>query len=87
MKTHTLFIVSLAVMLAVFAVSLVNKPAKAEIISVIIVEPETEMMIEDWMLDEKFWGFEEKAIVVKEEPEGSLEIESWMYDDEYWGLN
>lgn len=87
MKTHTLFIVSLAVMLAVFVVSLVHKPAKAEMTSVVITNTETEMIIEDWMLDEQFWGFEEKAIEVEEEPGSSLEVESWMYDDEYWGLN
>lgn len=55
--------------------------------SVVVINSEAELMIEDWMLDEQLWGFEEKAIEVKDEPESLFEIESWMYDDEYWGLN
>lgn len=42
-----------------------------------LTEMEEDLAIENWMLDEMYWGAEE---VMEEE----LNIESWMNDDEYW---
>jgi hypothetical protein len=40
------------------------------------------LSIEEWMVDDSFWGIEKKAsFVAGEEPESTMEIEAWMYDN------
>ncbi len=88
MKTHTLLFVSIAIFFAVSVSNSFARPVKGSTAANMSVEAEEALSIEEWMVDDSFWGIEKKAsFVVEEEPESAMEIEAWMYDNEYWGLS
>lgn len=88
MKTHTLLFVSIAIFFAVSVSNSFARPVNGSNVANSSVEVEEELILEEWMADDHFWGIEkESARVIDEEAESEMEIESWMYDDEYWGLS
>jgi hypothetical protein len=88
MKTQTLLFVSIAIFFAVSVSNSFARPVKSSTNVNMSVEAEEALDIEEWMVDESFWGIEKEASIdVGETSEGSMEIESWMYDNEYWGMS
>lgn len=45
---------------------------------------EKSLEIENWMIDETYFG--SNAVTNPVEPEESLEIEDWMTDDHFWNF-
>ncbi len=88
MKTHTLLFVSFAIF---FAVSVSNSFALSSGKStddISSVSTSEALLVEDWMIDENYWGIEKESLQDgNEEPERGMVIESWMYNDEFWGLS
>ncbi|HKK82378.1 MAG TPA: hypothetical protein VJ909_09020 [Prolixibacteraceae bacterium] len=88
MKTHTLLFVSIAIFFAVSVSNSFTRQANANTVAISSSETGDDLTLEEWMVDEQFWGIEKEAsFVVEEEPESAMEIEDWMYDNEYWGLS
>lgn len=60
--------------------SSVSKPTAAD-----LVEYEPATQIENWMLNNSYWGNPASAEII--EPERELQIEKWMTNANYWGVN
>ncbi len=46
---------------------------------------ETELEIEDWMINESVWERNQmEAVEFTQEFEATLELEAWMFDDGFW---
>jgi len=61
--------------------------AKAETVSYayLVEESEPALELEDWMSDERYFGFAGFSITT--ETEGSLEMEDWMLDEEVFQVD